>query len=234
MDERDMPAGSPILMENRGWEWALALFLHGLFFVFMLEYHRWRGRDYFESLRSFLFVANKAMGIASVFSIGFSLAAGSLNRLLRLPAAAVRLRRPLGVVGAFGILPHVVVSLLFLGWKFDLKYFVGRWPVTALGIAALAGFLWLAALSWPWALQRLGTAKWKAWQQTGYVLILAVFLHAVVLTGKLANWTDWFRKIGRPDNAPVPPGSVVIALCILLVLGLKAADGVAGALRRRP
>lgn len=225
MDDRK---GSPVVMENRAWEWAIAVALHLFFFVLMLEYHRWRGRAYLADLRSFLFVGNKAAAIASVFSLGCALAAGPLNRLAALPAVLLRLRRPLGVVGAAGILPHAVVSIFFLGWKFDLKYYGSHWLSTIVGVAALAGFVWLALLSWRPALEKLGVSKWKAWQQTGYILLLVAFLHANVLTGKLANWPDWFRKIGQPGNAPVPPGSFVTALCVAAVLGLKAADWARG------
>jgi DMSO/TMAO reductase YedYZ heme-binding membrane subunit len=228
MDEHKGAPGSPIVMENRAREWVLALALHLFFFVLMLEYHRWRGRGYLTDLRSFLFVGNKAAAIAAVFSMGCALSAGPLNRLLGLPVGLLRLRRPLGVVGAAGLLPHVMASLFFLGWKFDLKYHGTHWLSTVLGAAALAGFAWLALLSWRPMLERLGAARWKAWQRAGYAMMAVAFLHAAVFTGKLANWPDWFRKMGQPGNAPVPPGSFVTALCVAAVLGLKAADWARG------
>ncbi len=234
MDEKGRPVDRPIVMGNRAWEWGLALALHVFFFILMLEYHRWRGRGYLDGGRMFLFTANKAMGIASLLSLSFALAAGPLERLAGLPAIAVRLRRPAGVVGAFGILPHVLASVFFMGWKFDWPYYVKHWVSIVLGAAALLGVLWLAAISWPWALRRLGPARWRAFQQAGYALVLVVFLHGVVFTGKLANWPDWFGKIGKPGNPPVPPGSFVSAVSVAAVLALKAADWIAGAVRRKP
>jgi DMSO/TMAO reductase YedYZ heme-binding membrane subunit len=228
MGEKESTARSPVVMENRAWEWALALVLHGLFFVLMLEYHRWRGRGYLTDLRSFLFVGNKAAAIASIFSIGCALAAGPLNRLLKLPVGILRLRRSMGVVGVGGILFHVTTSIFFLGWKFGLKHYADHWFSTAVGFAALAGFAWLAILSWPSALEWLGPGKWKAWQTMGYVFLATAFLHGDVLTGKLANWPEWFRKIGKAGNALVPPGSFATAVCVAAVLGLKAADWAAG------
>jgi DMSO/TMAO reductase YedYZ heme-binding membrane subunit len=134
-------------------------------------------------------------------------------------------------VAVAGVLAHAVVSILFLGWKFDLKYFAGHWISVALGAVALSGLAWLAALSWRPMLERLGARKWKAWQQAGYAFLLVAFLHGNVFTGKLANWPDWFRKIGQAGNAPVPPGSFVTALAVASVLGLKVADRVLGRTR---
>lgn len=178
-------------------------------------------------------MGNKALGIASVLSLSCAIASGPLRRLMGLSAATVRLRRPLGVTGALGILPHVLLSLFLLGEKFDWPYYARHWISEVLGVLALLGFLWLALISWPWALERFGPGKWKAWQQWGYVLVALVFLHAVVSTGKLANWPEWFGKIGRPGNPPVPPGSFVTGMAVAAVLVLKAADTIA-ARRRRP
>lgn len=233
LDTPEKKAPPPILMANRPREWALALILHLTFFILMLEYHRWRGRSYTDSLGSFLFVGNKAAGIASVFSLSAALALGPLCRRVGLPSGFLRLRRPLGVTGAVGSLPHVLVSLFFLDRKFDWTYYARHWISTGLGAMALLGFLWLAAISWPWSLRRFTPERWKAWQRLGFILIAIVFLHAVVFTGKLANWPDWFAKIGRPGNAPVPPGSFVIGLAVASVLALKAADAIA-ARRRKP
>ncbi len=233
MDDRGGRRQAPVVMVNRGWEWGIAIVLHAFFFFLMLEYHRWRGRDYIESLPAFLFVANKAMGIASLMSLSCAIAAGPLERLLGLSPRVVRMRRPVGVTGALGVIPHVIVSLFFLPKKFDWSYYVGRWGSAVLGLAALLGFIWLAAISWPWALDKFGPGRWRSWQRWGPWLLLVVFFHAVVLTGKLANWPDWFSKIGRPGNPPVPPGSVVIGLCTALALGLRAADWIAGGLRKK-
>lgn len=224
------PSEPSILTAHRPAEWALAAALHLAFFALMLEYHRWRGRSYTADRESFLFVGNKAAGIASVLSLSVALALGSLVRRAGWPRGFLRLRRPMGVTGALGILPHVLVSLFFLGRKFDWTYYARHWISAGCGVIALLGFSWLAAISWPWSLRKLTLQQWKAWQGWGYALLFLVFLHAVVFTGKLANWLAWFGKIGNPGNPPVPPGSFVTGLAVAVVLALKTADAIA---RRR-
>lgn len=210
---REKPTISPIVIANKWWEWIISFGIYAGVFLLMIEYHSWRAKPYS------LFTTNKSLAIASALCICFALSLGPLYRLTGKFRKAIRLRRPLGLVAVLLVIVHVTISLLLLPQKFDLSYYAENWPSLASGAAALLGFLVLAAISFSRVLERLGLAKWKAIQSYGYVLLVLVLAHFVVL-GTPANWLEWFITF----NQPVPPGTLVPFVFGTAVILLKATE----------
>ncbi|MHC4891545.1 MAG: ferric reductase-like transmembrane domain-containing protein [Planctomycetota bacterium] len=205
---------NPITMNNKRWEWVFSVLVYAGVFLFMWEYHRWRGRPYS------LFTANKALAIASCLLLSFSLALGPLYRLTGRFRQAIRIRRSLGVTAAVFIVLHVLVSLFLVG-EFDLAYYMKYWLSSVFGATALIGFLMLWATSYKWALRKLGRGRWKALHATGYLFLAFVVLH-ILAHGKFPNWILWFRTF----NQPVPPGTMVPSFFASVTILLKVIDRV--------
>lgn len=211
-----MSSESPIVMENKQWEWMFSFLVYAGAFLLMWEYHVARGRPYS------LFTANKAVAIASSVLFSFCFALGPLYRLTGKFRRALRLRRPLGITAAVFIALHVVASLLLVE-KFDLIYYTEYWLSCVFGVTALAGFLLLWATSYKWALKRLGRGRWKGIHKMGYIFLALVTLH-VITPGKLPNWILWFKTFSQP----VPPGTVVPSVIAGLTILLKIFDSAVG------
>lgn len=210
------PQRIPIILRSRGWEWALALALYTAFFLFMWEYHRWRGKPYT------LFSANKGLAIAACLLFCIALSLGPLHRLTGGLRKMLRLRRALGLVAAFFMTVHVAFSI-FVVDRFDLAYFLEKWPAWIFGAAALIGLATLWATSYRWALDRYGPEGWKRMHSIGFVFLALIAAHIVSL-GKVPNWIAWFET----HDQPVPPGTVIPSTAIVLTLLLRGLDRLAG------
>jgi DMSO/TMAO reductase YedYZ heme-binding membrane subunit len=213
---RSRPQRSPIILRSRGWEWALALALYTAFFLFMWEYHRWRGKPYT------LFSANKGLAIAACLLFCIALSLGPLHRLTGGLRRALRLRRALGLTGAFFMIVHVVFSI-FVVERFDLAYFIEKWPSWIFGAGALIGFAILWATSYHWALEKYGPEGWKRMHSIGFLFLALIAAHIVSL-GKVPNWIAWFETY----NQPVPPGTMIPSTAVVLTLLLRGLDRLAG------
>ena len=207
---------SPIVMDNRWWEWMFSFLVYAGAFLLMWEYHRWRGRAYS------LFTANKAVAITSSALFSFSLVLGPLHRLTGKFFRTLRLRRPLGVTAAVFMVLHMLFSL-FLVEKFNLTYYMEHWLSLVFGVTALIGFLMMWATSYKWALNRLGDDRWKKLQTLGYVFLALVILHTIA-PGKLPNWILWFKTF----NPPAPPGTMIPSAIVGLTILLKIVDSAVG------
>ena len=215
-DDKKLAMDDSIIMTNKSWEWVVSFAMCLALFVFMLEYHRWRAKPYS------LFTANKAMAITSVVSIAFALSLGPVYRLTAKFRSFLRMRRPLGITGVATAILHVLLTLCFIP-KFNFAYYEAHSGEVIVGMVAFAGFLVLMVTSFRWALERLGRMKWKTLQKFGYVLLILVLLHAIILTGKVWNWPKWFSQM----KEPVPPGSFAIFVLCLPALLLRGVDIIA-------
>lgn len=204
-----------VILENTGREWCGGFALCALFFGFMWAYHDWwRGKTYT------LATANEACALAGLYGIALAYALGPLHRMHRLGQRAVRWRRPVAIAAVGFALAHLVVTLLPLSGKYGWKYFSAHWLTLALGIVAALWLLLLAALSFRRAAAKIGLAAWKQIQQWGVVLLPLLVVHYVVL-GKIGKWLEW---LGGKDPYPGPPGTLIGAGVVLLVLLLRGAD----------
>ena len=85
---------TPVVLKNRKREWSVAVLVFALLFLFVWQYHYWRGWPYGAES------ANKAVAISAVLFLCAALSLGPLDRLAGGLPRLLRLRRPFGVTGA--------------------------------------------------------------------------------------------------------------------------------------
>jgi len=202
-------------MENTAREWGAGLALCVVFFGFMWAYHDWwRGKTYT------LATANEACALAGLYGIALAYALGPLYRLHCLGERAVRWRRPVGVAAVGFAFAHMVVPFFPLSHKYGWTYFSVHWITLALGVVAALWLLILAVLSFRRAAVNISMAAWNRIQQWGLVLLPVIVVHYTVL-GKVSKWIEWF---GGKDPHPGPPGTLIGAGVVLLVVLLRGVD----------
>lgn len=205
---------------NTARQWAGATVLYALLFWFFMWYHAVRGRPYS------LFVANKCVGIAAAFLIGFALSLGPLARRWKWWQQWLPHRRSLGLFGVYAGVVHALVSLFgsnILGFpqdgQFNLAWYLEHWPCGVLGFLALALLLAIASYSYPDGLRRLGADRWLRLQALSW-LVLPLLLGHLIFKGTTAKWIAWLQTFDKP----FPPGAMTTALFLVAVLLLGAVD----------
>ena len=197
------------VLRNSIVQWLAAAGVNVVIFAFFMWYHAVRGKP------CSLFVANKCIAIASVFSIGISLSLGPISRFFAGAAGVLPHRRTFGVFGAFLIPLHVVLSLFF----FRGPWYREHWMAAVFGVVALSLLLAIAVSSYPSVFKLLGKQVWLPLQRLVWVVWILVLGHLLLL-GKAPGWIKWLRTFDKP----LPPGAFTTSLFCTLVLLLKLLD----------
>lgn len=172
---------------------------------------------------------NRAFGDASLVFIALSLALGPLARLFRPAVQVLRFRREFGIHGCLLAIIHAAIILV--GWvQWDLMRLFGfEWHpdlranvmvqhgfglANAIGLAALALTLLLAATSSDLALRRLGASGWKILQMGVLPLWWLTVAHVAYFL--FLHFLSFHRA--TPDPNPLQPW---FAGLVLVVLGLR-------------
>lgn len=140
---------------------------------------------YFEVSMS---MANKISALAALALIGIALLLGPLSKLW--PNIFQRYkqhRRWLGITGAILALIHIFITLAAY-YKLDIFRILTpsgqyMWGVYA-GLAAIIIFCMMALISNKEAVKRMGYHKWKMLQMLGYLAIVLVIVHFLILETK--------------------------------------------------
>lgn len=175
---------------------------------------------------------NRAFGDVSLMLVVLSVGIGPLSRLLRVFASLLPFRRALGIHACLYALVHAVIILV--GWvNFDLMRLFGfEWHpqletyvmlqqgfalANAIGLAALALVMLLAATSSDIAMRRLGASGWKFLQMG----VLPLWWLTVAHVGYFlfAHFLSFHRAIPAPN--PLQPW---FAGLVVMVLVLRAAS----------
>jgi DMSO/TMAO reductase YedYZ heme-binding membrane subunit len=200
----------PIILCNTPGQWLSSAAFCGAAFLFFWAYHDWwRAKPYS------LGTADEALALAALMGLSVTLSLGPLCRLTGRFERALALRRPLALVAVCCAAAHIAVTLIFLSGKYGWNWITSEWLSFLLGLAAALLLGFLAAMSFPWALQRFGREGWRRAQQWSDVALGLVLLHFVVL-GKFPKWLDWFAKLDQPAPPGTLPAFVVGALVLIL------------------
>ncbi len=214
----------PITVRNTVSEWFIAAAFCALVFTIMICYHDWwRNKPYS------LGTANESFGLAGTMGVAAALILGPLYRLTGWSRAALRLRRPLGMIAGVCMLLHLACVAGPLRHEYAGDYWMKTGNVASLvfGIAAGALLALLLLTAWPALLTRLGARRWRQVQCLAFPLLVLILLHYLVLD-KAVKWLAWFRI----HDLPAPAGTFPITICCLVVLVVRAIDAIAGT--RRP
>lgn len=169
-----------------------------------------------------LFILNKATSLAAVVFVASSYLVGKIIHWHD-HSAALRLVviKFCGLVGFFLAAVHALFSLCLLSPAYYAKYFDvdGRLNLqgeVAMSLGVIAVFLLMAPAitTLPMMPKALGGKRWKRSQRAGYVALILVVGHLVVLGAK-----GWLAPKGWPGW--IPPISLVAVLVALTPLLVK-------------
>ncbi len=206
-------------------QWVITAAIYLFFFFFFIWYHDVRGKSFS------LFTTEKCTAIASVCCLGLALALGPLSRFRPYWGRLLPYRRSLGITAAFMTIPHVLLVITYLPWKYPgdysplypLSWFVTHWFTTLMGFMCFVLFLWIAVYSYPMGIRQLGMRKWMLLQKFAYLVMILLALH-LLSTGKIPkNWISWLNTL----DYPLPPGSFPTMVACLVPILLKIADVIA-------
>lgn len=199
----------------------LAVCLAGAFVVLFSQVHgQW----------SAMHKWNRAVGDASLVLVALSFGLGPLARIFRPVSRVISIRREMGIYACVLAIAHTIIILV--GWvEFDLMRLFGfEWHTelqiyvmfqhgfglaNAIGIAALALVMLLAATSSDFAMRNLGTAGWKFIQMGVLPLWWLTVAHVAYFL--FAHFLSFHRDTPDPNPLQMPFAGLVLAVLILRI-----------------
>ncbi len=169
-----------------------------------------------------LFIFNKATSLAAVIFVACSYLVGKIFRWHdHNPALRLVVIKFCGLVGFFLAGIHAFLSLCLLSPAYYANYFADGGKLNlqgevALTIGVVALFLLLAPAitTLPMIPKAIGGLRWKRSQRAGYLALILVVGHLVVL-----GWKGWMAP-GK-WQAGIPPISLVAVTAALIPLLVK-------------
>lgn len=176
-------------------DYLIALLVAAVFFVLFSCYLLVRRGYYFDAppTADMLYVPNKALAGAGITLLALTFLIGPISRSFDRFDHWVGLRKELGIVGAFFIFAHAIISYFLLPKKFPEERFSFTSLEWAAGLAGTILLVLLFIISFRKLIELIGPARWWFMQRWGLrlVMLLAV-LH--VFDMKWAGWVKWFTK----------------------------------------
>jgi len=169
-----------------------------------------------------LFILNKATSLAAVIFVASSYLIGKIirwhdhDKALRLVVIKFS-----GLMGFFLAGVHALMSVMLMNPAYFAKYFEagGRMNLQgelgmSVGVIALFFLMSPAITTLPMMPKALGGRRWKRGQRLGYLALILVVVHLVVLGVK-----GWLAPSGWP--AGIPPVSLVALVAAVVPLLVK-------------
>ncbi len=196
-------------------DWIYALKLAFIIFIVVVYYHYVR-RDIFlpffsETDVNFLYLANKGVSITAIVMIAISTIIGPLTEFFPSFGKKIRYRKEIGIVGFYLAIPHIIISFLFLPWKFDITWFQNHQTSVTWGALAFIIFIIITIFSNKHHLISFGYKKWKLIQRLVYIGMLFTASHIIAL-GKVAGWKKWWANPSATHY--LPPGTLITIIVI--------------------
>jgi DMSO/TMAO reductase YedYZ heme-binding membrane subunit len=215
-------AKSRHVFSNKNLHWIITWLIYLVIFLVFIWYHDVRGKPFS------LWTTEKCTAIASLYCLGLALMLGPLSRFSSGFSKLLPYRRTFGITAAFMTIPHALLVIIYLPYKFPEKYsekyflswFVDYWFTIVMGILILALFIVIARYSFPGGIKKLGKHKWMILQKLSYLVIIMIALHLLSMGKIPKNWISWLET----RNYPLPPGSFASMSFLVLVLLFKVVD----------
>jgi DMSO/TMAO reductase YedYZ heme-binding membrane subunit len=210
------------VFSNNTLQWIITWIIYVAIFAFFIWYHDVRGKPFS------LWTTEKCTAIASVYCLGLALSLGPLSRFFSNFDRLLPYRRTLGLTAGFMAIPHFLLVIFYLPFKFPEKYsekyflswFVAHWFTFVMGILTFTLLMVIVRYSFPSGIRKLGKRKWMILQKFSNLLIIMVVLHLLSMGKIPKNWIIWLET----RNWPLPPGSFAsMSLCVTVIL-LKVVD----------
>lgn len=210
------------VFSNTALQWIVTGLIYSTIFFFFIWYHDVRGKPFS------LWTTEKCTAIASVYCIGLALLLGPLSRFISSFEKLLPYRRPLGLTAAFMSIPHFLLVIFYLNYKFPEKYseeyffswFVAHWFTVVMGFLIFILLMVIVVYSGPSGIRKLGNRKWMILQKFSYLVMVMIVLHLLSMGKIPKNWITWLET----RDKPLPPGSfATMCLCVPVLL-LKVVD----------
>lgn len=161
-------------------------------------------------------VVEKSIADTSIILIGLSMWLGSLTFFFNVFDRLIKFRKQLGLVGfAFGFL-HVVLELSALKRVFNPEVWQTQIPWAPLtGLFATGIFIIMTMISNRWSMLHLGVLSWRRILRTGYIAVLLVLAHIILL--KSARWMTWLEG----GMKSLPSTSLLISIFLVIVVTMR-------------
>lgn len=162
---------------------------------------------------------NKSAADTSIILIGFSMWLSSLSYFFNIFDTKITYRKQLGLIGfAFGIM-HIALSFSLLKTLLSLSTWQhgALWaPLTGLGAALI--FTLMTFISRRSAMIQIGILRWRMMLRSGYIAMLLVWLHIVIL--KSPRWITWFTGGMKtlPSLSLVDSGFILVVICMRILM----------------
>lgn len=161
---------------------------------------------------------NKSVADVAILLIGLSMLLSSLCYFWNFVDTKIVYRKHLGLIGfAFG-LTHVALSYSALLNLFKIETWQKgvMWPIFTGAVATII-FTVMALISNQYAARELGGRAWRGILRTGYIAVILVWAHVVLL--KSARWITWWH-----DGMKTPPAmSIVVTVFMTIVIVMRIA-----------
>jgi DMSO/TMAO reductase YedYZ heme-binding membrane subunit len=206
------------LLQNYTVRWFVLLFGVPTSYA-IFRYHIFGGVDWAHLP---LFIANKAISLSAVFFIAISYLIGKTIRAYNdEPAKRLILIKFCGLMGFSLAAIHALMALCVLNPAYFGKYFaadgrlnwIGELGMTV-GIIGLWALTMPAIATLPTMAKDLGGWRWKRAQRMGYLCLLLVATHLIVL-----GWRGWMAP--SKWQWGLPPISLLAVAAALVALVVK-------------
>jgi DMSO/TMAO reductase YedYZ heme-binding membrane subunit len=163
-------------------------------------------------------VLNKAAADTAIVLMGLSMILSGVCYFWNFFDSMIRYRKQLGLIGwAFG-LAHVILSFSALQALLKPESWAKGiiWPAFT-GVIATIIFTIMALISNNLMARSLGGKWWRFILRTGYIAIIFVFAHVVLL--KSVRWITWYQG----GMKTLPSLSLLVSIFMVLVLLMRIA-----------
>lgn len=163
-------------------------------------------------------VLNKSTADTAIFLIGLSMILSGLCYFWNIFDPLIRYRKHLGLVGFAFAVVHVALSYPALLSLFNVETWQNgiMWPAFT-GLLAMIIFTIMALISNSYMARLLGGKKWRYVLRAGYIAIILVWLHVVLL--KSGRWVTWYQ--GGMET--LPSLSLLVSIFMVIVVLMRVA-----------
>lgn len=183
-------------------DYVIALLIASALTVFMGLYLFIRRGYFFDAppTADILYVPNKVIVGAGTVLLAFTFLIGPIVRYFDRFDKWLGYRKEIGIVGAFMVLSHGIISYFYLPKKFPNEYIDFTSLEFGAGLLGALLLFFLFIISFKKVIELIGASRWWFLQRWGLrLVILFTLIH--VYSMKWSGWIKWIKKGGGAPTA---------------------------------
>lgn len=159
---------------------------------------------------------NKSVADTAIILIGWSMLLSSVCYFWNFLDKLIIYRKYLGLIGFAFAITHIILSYTPLLKLFSVEAWQTSVPWAPLaGLIATIIFTVMALISNTYMAAKLGGRRWKFILRTGYVAVVLIAIHVVVL--KSGRWINWYNE----GMTEAPSMSILVTVFMMIVLLMR-------------